>query len=114
MSGGFLFSGYLMSDIKDETFLFKEPMGPFSDSIVIYHDSHKQYYFNPFIQFKFKSQVKKKAIIYGARVLVSKDLSSQLKIRYRVGNSAYPNSTYYRGTFKDYRNQWEFFFNFSF
>ena len=43
MSGGFLFSGYLMSDIKDETFLFKEPMGPFSDSIVIYHDSHKQY-----------------------------------------------------------------------
>ena len=42
------------------------------------------------------------------------NLSSQLKIRYRVGNSAYPNSTYYRGTFKDYRNQWEFFFNFSF
>ena len=114
LSGGFSFNGFMINGIKDENFLFKYSTGSFSDSITVYHDSHKPFYFYPMLQLKIKSKVGKKILVYGTRMLKGTDLSSKLNIRYRVGTNRNPNSFQYKGTFYDYRNQWEFYLGLAF
>ena len=113
--GGFLYKS-VYTPLFSKYYLYDNIWSTNKDSVAISFERNTKPhpYPYPFIQFKGKSKIKDKTLIYGIKLNVGNDLAARTFINFTLGQ--YYDGDYYRftGSFRDARNQWEFYLGLAF